>query len=165
MMKAYRKGAVGALMDEYERATSDLKRLLQLIPEDQFIQILDTQTDDEECRSVQTIISHVVNSGYAYADYIRVHFGIPSTSPTRKLLMYNEAVDQLTAMLGYSAETLDGKWEMAEEQIVAVVINTRWGVTYDLEQLMEHAIVHVLRHRRQIERLREEQSSGVETGV
>jgi len=31
-------------------------------------------------------------------------------------------------------------------------IKTRWGQLYDVDQLMEHAIVHVLRHRRQIER-------------
>lgn len=165
MMNAYRKGAIGALMDEYERATSDLKLLLQSIPEDQFKQILDTQTNDEECRSVQTIISHVVNSGYAYADYIRAHFHIPSSSPARRLLIRSEADNQLTAMLGYSAQTLDGKWEMTEERIVAVSIDTRWGVKYDLEQLMEHAIVHVLRHRRQIERLRGKQRTDVESGV
>jgi hypothetical protein len=28
MMKAYRKGAIGALMDEYERAASELKLLI-----------------------------------------------------------------------------------------------------------------------------------------
>ena len=26
-----------------------------------------------------------------------------------------------------------------------------WGQSYDVEQILEHAIVHVLRHRRQIE--------------
>ena len=31
-------------------------------------------------------------------------------------------------------------------------IKVRWGQQYDVEQLIEHAIVHVLRHRRQIER-------------
>ena len=30
----------------------------------------------------------------------------------------------------------------------------RWGQTYDVEQLYEHAIVHILRHRRQIERFK-----------
>jgi hypothetical protein len=32
------------------------------------------------------------------------------------------------------------------------VIEARWGPRYDLEQLLEHAIVHVLRHRRQIDK-------------
>ena len=31
-------------------------------------------------------------------------------------------------------------------------IVVKWGQTYDPEQLFEHAIVHILRHRRQIER-------------
>lgn len=34
-------------------------------------------------------------------------------------------------------------------------INVRWGQQYDIEQLFEHAIVHVLRHRRQIEKFRD----------
>jgi hypothetical protein len=29
---------------------------------------------------------------------------------------------------------------------------TGWGQHYDIEQMMEHAIVHVLRHRRQVEK-------------
>lgn len=29
-------------------------------------------------------------------------------------------------------------------------INTKWGQQYDVEQMLEHAIVHILRHRRQI---------------
>jgi len=32
-------------------------------------------------------------------------------------------------------------------------MKTSWGENYDFEQLLEHAIVHILRHRRQIERL------------
>jgi uncharacterized damage-inducible protein DinB len=155
-MKAYRNGAIGALMDEYERSTIDFKLLLQHTTEDQFIQILDSQTKDEECRSVQTIVSHVVHSGYAYADYIRAYFHMPLASPARELLPYTKAAHQLTAMLRYTAHTLEEKWNMTEEQIMAVSIDTRWGVKYDLEQLLEHAIVHVLRHRRQIERLRDE---------
>jgi hypothetical protein len=41
---------------------------------------------------------------------------------------------------------------MSDEEIVRVRMDTHWGQTYDLEQLLEHAIVHILRHRRQIER-------------
>jgi hypothetical protein len=56
-------------------------------------------------------------------------------------------------MLGYTAETLDGKWEMTDEEIDGITIHSRWGVDYTLEQLLEHAVVHILRHRRKIERL------------
>ncbi|AUP81600.1 hypothetical protein C1H87_11295 [Flavivirga eckloniae] len=33
-------------------------------------------------------------------------------------------------------------------------ILVKWGQVYDIEQLFEHAIVHILRHRRQIERFK-----------
>ena len=152
-MKAYRKGAIGALMDEYERASSDLKLLLSSIPEDKFIEILDTQTKDEDCRSAQTIMKHVIGAGYGYADYIRGALGIVSTSPARRLFSPAEVESQIDAMLEYTVHTLEGRWEMTDDEIVSVVIDSRWGVRYDLEQLLEHAIVHILRHRRQIERL------------
>ena len=34
-------------------------------------------------------------------------------------------------------------------------IKSGWGQSYDIEQMTEHAIVHVLRHRRQIEKFKQ----------
>jgi uncharacterized damage-inducible protein DinB len=154
-MKNYRKGGVGAMMDEYERAASELKLLIGLISEDDFNRIVDTQTKDEDCRSIQTIITHVVRAGYGYADYIREVFSIPSTRPESVPVSYGEAVAKIDYMLAYTVQTLEGKWEMKDEEIEGMAIKSRWGVTYNLEQLLEHAIVHILRHRRQVERFLE----------
>jgi hypothetical protein len=41
---------------------------------------------------------------------------------------------------------------LSNEQLLAQKVLVRWGQRYDIEQLFEHAIVHVLRHKRQIER-------------
>lgn len=150
MRKAYRKGALGAMMDEYERAALELKRLVEQIPDDEFVLIVDPQTSDENCRSVQTIMAHVVSAGYGYADYIRQSFSISSTRPPKRLLSRQEAVAQLEAMLEYTVQTLEGTWEMTDEEIESITMHTGWEVTYNLEQLLEHAIVHILRHRRQI---------------
>lgn len=152
MKKTYRSGAVGALMDEYERAASELRRLIERIPEEDFVRVVDEQTTDDACRSVQTIMSHVVRAGYGYADYIREQFSIASTRPGNKLLSHQESLEQLDAALRYMAQTLEGRWEMNDEEISTIVINSPWGVVYDIEQLLEHAIVHILRHRRQIEK-------------
>jgi uncharacterized damage-inducible protein DinB len=73
--------------------------------------------------------------------------------PVKRLLSHREALQEFDAMLTYTIETLDRQWELTDDQIQSVVMPSRWGVTYDLEQLLEHAIVHLLRHRRQIERL------------
>ena len=152
MRKSYRSGAIGALMDEYERAASELTRLVEQIPDDDFARVVDSQTKDEDCRSVQTIMSHVVRAGYGYADYIREQLAITSTRPQPKLLSRQESLEQLEAALRYTIETLEGRWEMSAEEISGIVINSRWGARYDLEGLLEHAIVHLLRHRRQIEK-------------
>jgi uncharacterized damage-inducible protein DinB len=152
MRKTYRSGAIGALMDEYERAVSELRRLVEQIPEDDFVRVVDSQTEDDDCRSAQTIMSHVVRAGYGYADYIREQFSMESTRPQNKLLSHQECLEQLDAALRYTAQTLEGRWEMSGEEISGTVINSRWGVVYDVEGLLEHAIVHILRHRRQIEK-------------
>lgn len=152
MRKSYRTGPVGALMDEYERAAAELRRVVEQIPEDDVVRVVDSQTTDEACRSVQTIMSHVVSAGYGYADYIRGVFSVPSSRPPKGLLSPQESLDQLEAMLVYTAQTLEGRWEMSDEEMMGTVIRSGWGVTYDLEQLLEHAIVHILRHRRQIEK-------------
>lgn len=148
----FRKGAIGALMDELERATLELRMRIDPLSLQTYEHLMDPATEDENCRSIQTIISHVVSSGYSYADYLRTAFGIKSSRPPYRMLPRAEVLPAIDAMLEYTTDTLENKWEMPEEQIVAVRIHSRWGVDYDMEQLLEHAIVHVLRHRRQIDK-------------
>lgn len=150
--KKYRKGGIGAVMDEYERAGAEFRNLIDSISETDFIKIVDRDTTDEDCRSVQTIVSHVTNSGYGYANYIRDWYSIPKNSRERKLLSKNEFLLRFDSMLAYTSETLEGKWEYSDDEIQKVKMIVRWGPQYDLEQLLEHAVVHILRHRRQIEK-------------
>ncbi len=151
-IKNYRKGGIGAVMDEYERAAIEFKNMIGNISESDFVKIIDAETKDEDCRSVQNIVSHVTNSGYGYANYIRDWFSISKNSPERRLLLQNDFFTEFDKMLSYTSETLEGKWESSDEEIMKVKIVVRWGPQYDLEQLLEHAVVHILRHRRQIEK-------------
>ena len=97
-------------MDEYERAAAELKKIVERIYDSDYFKIVDSETMDEDCRSVQTIVSHVTNSGYGYANYIRDWFSIPKNSPERRLLTQNDFVNELDSMLDYTSETLEGKW-------------------------------------------------------
>ena len=152
MNKTYRKGAVGALMDEYERAAAEFRRLIGSLTDEQYTRIVDLQTADENCRSVQAIMSHVVAAGYGYANYIRDAFSMTTETWEKRPLAHAESLEKYDSMLEYTVATLDDKWEMPEDEITAVSMTVHWGPTYDLEQLLEHAIVHILRHRRQIEK-------------
>ena len=152
MNKTYRKGAVGALMDEYERAAVEFRSRIAGLTEEQYTRILDAETADENCRSPQTIMSHVVAAGNGYANYIRDAFSITKDSPPKRPLAHGESLVQFDSMLAYTEATLNDKWEMSEDDMTAVSMTVAWGPTYDLEQLLEHAIVHILRHRRQIDK-------------
>ena len=152
MNKTYRKGAVGAMIDEYERAAAEFRSRIVGLTDEQYTRIVDAETSNENCRSAQTIMSHVVAAGYGYADYIRDAFSMTINSPQRRLLAHGESLREFDSMLAYTEATLDGKWEMPEDQMETVSMTVHWGPTYDLEQLLEHAIVHILRHRRQIDK-------------
>lgn len=151
-MKTYRSGGVGAMMDEYDRAASDLTSIVTGISDEEFERVRDAKTNDPNCRSIQTIMNHVIGSGYGYADYIRKAFEVPSERPPASLLDRTQSLEGFKWMLEYTVRTLEGRWTYSDEQTGAVRIDSRWGVQYDMEQMLEHAIVHVLRHRRQVER-------------
>lgn len=151
MVKTYRQGPVGALMDEYERAAGELIEVLGSITDEEYERIRDTKTQDEDCRSIQTIVRHVIRAGYGYAGYMRAAWKREPVIRWDENVRRTEAPAELRKALAYMVETLDGHWDMTDEES-AIPMQTRWGVVYDFEQLFEHAIVHVLRHRRQIER-------------
>src|SRR5215216_3167743 len=130
MRESYREGAVGALMDEYERAAWELRHLVGRMAEADVVRVVDPTTEDEDCRSVQTVMSHVVNAGYGYADLLRKSFSIPSTRPPKALLSPREYLEQLDAFPAYTAETLEGRWQMPYEEISGAAIKAGWGSTY-----------------------------------
>ena len=148
------QGATGALLDEYERALNDLKAVISTINPAELMTVLDNQTVDENCRSIQTILTHVVRSGYSYATYVRNNQGenlhFPASEVYDNVEKYVFALDK---MFQFNIQLFeDYPHLILEEMDNDKKILVRWGQRYDIEQLFEHAIVHILRHRRQIER-------------
>lgn len=141
-------------MDEYERAAEELKNVIKVIDQQDYVAIADNVTKDPDCISIQTIMNHVVKAGYGYANYIRKQFGDSWTERKERyeLNTPESACKELDNMLIYTVDTLKSKWELTSDDVVKNIIKTQWGQNYDFEQLLEHAIVHILRHRRQIEK-------------
>lgn len=147
-------GAIGALLDEYERALVDLKRVLNTVTTDELVTIVDTETKDDDCRSIQTILAHVVRSGYGYAIEVRNKQGEKLRRPNYARLETAEAfINALDKMFAFNVLLFDDYPNLKMEELNNdKKILTPWGQTFDIDQLFEHAIVHILRHRRQIER-------------
>ena len=152
--QTFRPGPLGALMDEYERAAEDLKKVLNTIAPEDYTAIVDPETKDPDCVSMQTIMNHVVRSGYGYANYLRKEFGDAWTERKESYEVNTPASASaaLDLMLAYSVATLQDKWHLTYDDLEHRIIKSSWGQQFDPEQLLEHAIVHILRHRRQIEK-------------
>jgi uncharacterized damage-inducible protein DinB len=155
MQRKYRiNGAIGAILDEYERAIEQLLNVLETVNPTELMSIVDSETQDEDCRSIQTILTHIVRSGFGYAIYIRKHEGetiaFRESEPLASIAAYREALLQ---MFAYNVQLFEDYPNLTLEELDNdKKILTRWGQLFDVEQLLEHAIVHILRHRRQIER-------------
>jgi len=154
MTKKYRTGAIGALLDEYERAIADLKQVIAPVSDRDLIEIVDPQTSNDSCRSMQTVLTHVVHSGYGYATSIYNLKGYNKARPEKKacftIAEYLIELDDVFAFTDkvFTEFTDDDLEEFDNEK----KIKAGWGQVYDIEQMMEHAIVHILRHRRQLEK-------------
>lgn len=153
MAKIYRNGHVGALMDEYERAAGELAGLLDGLSDEEYELVRNPDAADESFRSIQMIMRHVVRAGYGHAGMLRKAWGIERPGPWPESFPRNAARTRIEEVLAYTRETLDGRWDLTEEEGEALQIQSRWGPVFNLEQLLEHMVVHMLRHRRQIERL------------
>ena len=145
-------GMYGALLDEYARAAEDLCRTVEAVPGHRFS--AERESPDTETVSIQAVCSHVAGAAWSYAEYIRAARGLPPVPrPYAKDTMTGPAALRplLATALRHTETAVDG-CPADEAGLIALRFQVRWGPTYDPEMILEHAIVHLLRHRRQIER-------------
>jgi len=150
------QNAVNALLAEYKKAILELQDVIQNLSETDLVTVIDHETQNPDCKSIQTILAHVINSGYSYCVYIRISRNSIGSRPEKNLrTSIFEYQTDLDNVLKFTYETFaDIQDDELEEYDNAKKMKTSWKQCYDIEQMMEHAIVHILRHRRQIERFK-----------
>ena len=154
MIKKHRNnGSTGAILDEYEKALTELKYLITDLTNEDLVSIVDNKTEDSDCKSIQTILTHVIRAGYNYVIEIRKSFGEKIDFLEHKTFKTTKEYSlELKKMFEYNEKLfIDYPNLKLEECNPERKISAKWGQRYDIEQLFEHAIVHILRHRRQIE--------------
>lgn len=147
---SYRKGAIGAMTDIYEDALLNFKSLLNSISNEQFLESI--YSDEKDFQSIKNITFHIINSGYVYSNYVRKSFGAEITNNQFTINSVSEAIEELDKMFDYKLKTYKDKWLMTDDEMMQTIIKTSW-TTYDLEAIIEHSIVHILRHHLQIKKI------------
>lgn len=136
-----------ALVDEFERSLVEFAAFVRDLPPD----LYGIPVPGEE-GSIRAILGHVVSAGYGHVRYVAESCG--GAVPERKFTQ----PEGLTDPESFTAALLDVA-RYAREALAPVTdhaletrFETRWGQTYDGEQMMEHAACHPGRHIRQLRR-------------
>jgi hypothetical protein len=149
-----RSGPFGALMDEYARAAEDFCRVVEGFERARFD--AERPSNDPNTVSPRAICLHVIGAAHRYAYYIRKARGVDFVeryeADPAQLRSQQEVRALLTGGIRLTEETVEPLLNATEQEIQAVSFVVRWGPRYDPEMLLEHAVCHVLRHRRQLER-------------
>jgi hypothetical protein len=147
-------GPFGALMDEYARAAEDFCRVVERFDLARFD--AERPSDNPNTVSPRAICLHVIGAAHRYAHYIRKARGVDfveryEADPAR-LRTPQEVRTLLTEGILLTEETVEPLLNATEQEIQALSFAVRWGPRYDPEMILEHAVCHLLRHRRQLDR-------------
>ena len=152
MITINRKGTVGALLHAYQKVITELQEVIIDIDDNKLVAIADAETADKRCASIQTVLTHVVGAGYSHANYIRQAAG--AEPGYYDDVIYTTAKDYcgaLDVVFSFILETFKNIEDDHLEQLDNdKKVITNWGQCYDIEQMAEHAIVHFIKHTRQI---------------
>ena len=147
-------GPFGALMDEYARAAEDFCRVVEGFDLARFD--AERPSNDPNTVSPRAICLHVIGAAHRYAHYIRKARGVDFVdryeADPERLHSPRDVRGLLTEGIVLAEETVEPLLKATDEDIQALSFTVRWGPRYDPEMILEHAVCHVLRHRRQLER-------------
>jgi hypothetical protein len=146
-----RTGAFGALMGETARAAEEFCRRIESISAEEFRAV--HPSDDPDTASIRSICIHAVGAAHRYADYIRQARGLPYVDRFQVDPDRLQAPADVRPLLIEALQYTEGAIEsFPDDEVAGLTFQVRWGPTYDTEMILEHGIVHLLRHRRQIDR-------------
>lgn|SRR5512140_2209996 len=142
-----------ALAEETEAAREDLYSLLPRFPEEA-LRTGNVETEDNP----RGILTHVTSSFFSYACWIDRVLGRldPGAEKAEKSAFLQEVRGTTTAtgfeaLSRFAAE----RYYRALAEITGpefdMEFKTNWGGTMSIESMLEHALVHLMRHRRQLQ--------------
>jgi len=140
-------------MDEYARAAEDFCRVVEAFDAARFA--TERPSADVDGRSPRRVTRHACSAPRGYANAIRQARGLPSPLGRVELEEIGSPADARRLLrdgLRYTEGALEGFYDADEAAVRAHEFTVSWGVRYDPEMLLEHAVCHLLRHRRQLER-------------
>ena len=110
------------------------------------------RTDDPNYVSMSALLYHVLRCPRSYMIWMCEKLGLPDPGIDEP-----PAADRIEAEAGRFLSHVLDRWRLplagVEEKRFDEVYPSRWGVPMSIESMLEHAVVHPLRHAFQLEEL------------
>ncbi|MFC2088529.1 hypothetical protein ACFLSX_02925 [Calditrichota bacterium] len=107
-------------------------------------------TDDQDYQSLDTLLRHIFRAARGYMTWIcdKLDLDNPNIEKTPEV---NEIAKEADSYLAHLLE----KWrlplsEIPEEKFHSPYYTSRWGVEYCIDAMLEHAVMHPIRHEFQL---------------
>jgi uncharacterized damage-inducible protein DinB len=111
------------------------------------------QTDDEDYQSLETLLKHIFRAARGYIMWIcsKLNLPDPEIEPAPESGLIESKIDD------YLDHLLE-KWKhpltkISEEKFHAPTFTSNWGVVYCIDAMLEHAVMHPIRHEFQLRNL------------
>ena len=115
------------------------------------------KTDDPYYKSLDTLLYHVLRSARGYIVWMCEQLNLPDPqideAPLPEIVVENAEV---------YIDYLTGKWDqplrdVPPEKFEDKVYKSNWGVDHCIDAMLEHAVMHPIRHKFQLENLIKQQ--------
>ena len=111
------------------------------------------ETDDVDYKSLDTLLRHILRSARGYITWMcdKLNLSDPKIEKTPESDIIESMVDE------YVSHLLE-KWrlplsDVPEDKFHSPTYSSRWGVDYCIDAMLEHAVMHPIRHEFQLKQL------------
>lgn len=139
----YKYNGARVLVLLHEKHLSDCLRVWH---QAQLAEIKLPKTEDQDYQSLDTLLRHILRAARGYMTWMceKLELPDPGIEPT-------PAVELVAAQADKHLIQLLEKWrlplvDIPEERFHAPVYPSRWGVDYCIDAMLEHAVMHPIRH-------------------
>jgi len=149
-LKTYKYNGARSLVLLHER---HLKSLVQTWREAKKLNLTLPATDDEDYKSLDTLLKHILRAARGYMTWMCDKMNLPDPEIEKA----PEPIDIESTVDEYVTHLLE-KWrlplaEIPEDKFHTQTYTSRWGTDYCIDAMLEHAVMHPIRHEFQLKNL------------
>jgi hypothetical protein len=145
----------GGLMDEYARAAVDFCNAVEAVEPAKFTQDV-KPSPDPDCTSIHGLCVHVLAAANGYGNSLlralQPDAALGTKVDASSVRRPGDVRPALALQLRRTERIVADIAKLPEAEQEALEVKPRWHSPLRVDLMLEHAIVHLLRHRRQIER-------------